>query len=332
MPYDGVSLRDIYSAKLLCAGFTRRTPLIESPVLAERVGGPVYLKLENLQETGSFKIRGVFNKLLSLTEDEQKRGVITFSTGNHGLATAYAARQLALHSIICLSKRVPNYRIEAIRRYGAEVVTYGQSQDEAMNHASCLQKERGLTFINAFDDPFIVAGHGTIALELLEDLPDVDTVLVPLSGGGLISGIALALKAADPGIRVLGVTMERSAVMHHSLQAGQSIEMPEEDTLADALLGGIGLQNQYTFRMCQEYVDDTILVSEALIAKAMVFALEKHRMVTEGAGAVGIAALLDRKLTNTGRSTVAVVTGGNVELALLLRLATQQSGDASTSQ
>jgi len=259
--------------------------------------------------------------LLSLTADEKGRGLITFSTGNHGRAVAYVARQLGINAVICVSRRVPGYRVDAMKRLGAEVVVYGESQDEAMEQAFVMERERGLTIVNAFDDPFIIAGQGTIGLELLEDLPEVDTAIVPLSGGGLISGIALALKSADPEIRVIGVSMECAPVMYHSLRAGVPIEMEEEDTIADALAGGIGLDNRYTFRMVQEYVDDTVLVSEEEIAKAMVFALEEHRLVVEGAGAVGIAALLYGKVREVGRNVVVVVSGSNVDLPLLLKIA-----------
>lgn len=321
MPPSDVTMHDIYVARQRIAAIARRTPLISSPWLTEHVGASIYLKLESLQETGSFKIRGAANKLLSLTAGEKGQGVITFSTGNHGRAIAYVAKQLGINAVICLSKRVPRYRVDAIERLGAEVVVCGESQDDAMEHAFQMQEERGLTVIGAFDDPFIISGHGTIGLELLEDLPEIDTVIVPLSGGGLISGIAQALKSANTAIRAIGVSMERAPIMYHSLRAGIPIEIEEEDTIADALAGGIGLDNQYTFRMVQEYVDDTILVSEEEIAEAMAFALEKHHLVVEGAGAVGIAALLHRKVKEVGRNVAVVVSGSNVDIPLLLKIA-----------
>ena len=178
--------------------------------------------------------------------------------------------------------------------------------------------------IDPFDDPFVIAGQGTIGLELLEDFPEIDTVVVPLSGGGLISGIALALKSASSTIRVIGVSMDRAPVMYHSLKAGAPIDMEEEETIADALVGNIGLNNQYTFRMVQEYVDDVVLVSEEEIAAAMAFALEQHHFVVEGGGAVGIAALLHQKASGLGRNVVVVVSGGNVSLPLLLRMVEKQ--------
>jgi len=326
MSASDVTMRDIYVARERIAPIARRTPLVNSPLLTERVGASVYLKLESLQETGSFKIRGATNKLLSLTADEKGQGVIAFSSGNHGLAVSYVARQLGINAVICTSKRVPSTKVNAIKRLGAEVVVYGKSQDEAQEHSLRMEKERGLTMIDPSDDPFVIAGQGTIGLELLEDLPEMDMVIVPLSGGGLISGIALALKSANTAIRVIGVSMERAPVMYQSLRAGKPVVLEEEETIADGLVGGIGLDNRYTFRMVQEYVDDTILVSEEEIAEAMAFALEKHHLVVEGAGAVGIAALLHRKVKEVGRKVVVVVSGSNVDLPLLLEIAHNHSG------
>lgn len=326
MSESDVTMRDVYVGRQKIAAMARRTPLITSPLLTEHVGASVHLKLESLQETGSFKIRGAANKLLSLTAGEKGQGVISFSTGNHARAVAYVAKQLDLNAVICVSERVPSYRIDAVKELGAEVVIHGDSQDEAMELAFRMQEQRGLTMISAFDDPFIIAGQGTIGLELLEDLPEIDTVVVPISGGGLISGIALVLKSANSAIRVIGVSMERAPVMYHSLRAGVPIEMREEDTIADALAGGIGLDNEYTFRMVQQYVDDTVLVSEEEIAGAMAFALEKHHLVVEGAGAVGIAALLYGRVKNVGDNIAIVVSGSNVDLPLFLNIAQNHTG------
>jgi len=321
MSTSDVTMLDVYLARQRISSIAKRTPLVHSPLLTERVGGSVYLKLESLQETGSFKIRGAANKMLNLTVEEKARGVVTGSSGNHGRAVAYVASRLGIKAVICLSARVPSNKVDAIRRHGAEIVVHGNSYDESVSHASRLAKERGLTMIDSFDDPFVIAGQGTIGLELLEDLPEIDTVIVPLAGGGLAGGIALALKSANPAIRVVGVSMERAPVMYYSLKAGAPIEMKEEETIADALAGGLGRDNQYTFRMVQEYVDDVVLVSEEAIAEAMAFALEKHHLVVEGAGAVGIAALLHRKVRDIGRNVAVVVSGSNVEIPLLLKIA-----------
>jgi threonine dehydratase len=277
--------------------------------------------MENVQRTGAFKIRGAANKLRSLTAGERERGVITVSSGNHGRAVAHVAHELGVRAVVCMSTRVPSNKVAGIRRLGGEVVLHGRSYDEAEHHSLWLQEERGLTLIPPFDDPHIIAGQGTIGLELLEDLPAVDTVVVPLAGGGLLSGIALVLKSTDASIRTVGVSMDRAPVMFHSLRAGRPIRMEEEDTLADALAGGIGLDNRYTFRMIQEYVDETLLVTEEEIADAMVFALERQRLVVEGGGAVALAALLQGKVTDLGENVVVVLSGGNVEIPLLLEIA-----------
>ena len=314
------TLRDITLARQRIAGLARRTPLVRSAGLSERTGAAVYLKLESLQETGSFKIRGAANKLLSLTAEERARGVVAVSSGNHGRAVAHVAGQLGVRAVICVSERVPAGKVEAIRRLGAEVVVHGASYDEAEAHSLRLQAERGLTRVDPFDDPAVIAGQGTVGLELLEDLPQVEAVVVPLSGGGLIAGIAIALKAANPAVRVIGASMDRAPVMVHSLRAGRPLELPEEDTLADALAGGIGLDNRYTFRLVQRYVDEALLVSEDEIAGAMVFALEQERLVVEGGGAVALAAVLHGKVTEPGRTVAVVISGGNVDLPLLCSL------------
>lgn len=321
MPDPTMTLRDIYKARRRIAGIAVRTPLIESPPLTDDLGAPVYLKLENVQRTGAFKIRGAANRMQVLSDEERQRGVITVSSGNHGRAVAYVARELGVAAVVCMSTRVPANKVDGIRRLGAEVVLHGESYDEAEHYAEQLRKDRGLTMIPPFDDPYVIAGQGTIGLELLEDLPDLDTVIVPLSGGGLLSGIALALKSADASISTIGVSMERAPVMFHSLRVGRPIEMEEEETLADALAGGIGLDNRYTFRMVQEYVDETLLVTEEEIAAAMAFALEEHHLVVEGGGAVALAAVLHGRMGGATGNTVVVISGGNVEISLLLEIA-----------
>jgi threonine dehydratase len=326
MSTAGVIMIDAYLARQRITSIAKRTPLIHSPALTESVGGSVHLKLESLQETGSFKIRGAANRMLSLTAEEKARGVVTGSSGNHGRAVSYVARVLGIKAVICVSARVPSNKVNAISRLGAEIVVFGKSYDESVSHALQVAEEQGLTMIDSFDDPFVIAGQGTIGLELLEDVPELDTAVVPLAGGGLTGGIAMALKSANPAIRVIGVSMERAPVMYYSLQAGAPIEMKEEETIADALAGGLGEDNQYTFRMVQEYVDDVVLVSEEAIAEAMVFALEKHHLVVEGAGAVGIAALLHGKVRGVGRKVAVVVSGSNVEIPLLLKIAQDHSG------
>ena len=318
-----ITLQDIYQARQRIAGIAHRTPLIDGGPLSEHTQAAVYLKLENTQPTGAFKLRGAANRLLSLSPEEKERGVITVSTGNHGRAVAYASQKLGIRAVIFLSENVPANKTDAIRRLGAKVVRLGRSYDEAMEHSLRLQQEQGLTYVEPFDDPYIIAGQGTTGLELLEDLPTLDLAIVPLSGGGLISGIALALKSANPAIQVVGVSMDRAPVMVHSLRAGRPIAMEELDTLADALVGGLGDQNRYTFPMVQALVDSTLLVSEEEIAGAMSYALETYHQVVEGGGAVGLAALLSGRLSIAGKKVVVVISGGNVPIDRLLPLTTR---------
>jgi threonine dehydratase len=315
-----ITLRDIYLARQRIEPVVNQTHLIESPWLSQVTGRQVSLKLENHQVTGSFKIRGATNKIFSLSKEDRERGVITVSSGNHGRAVAYVARRVGARAVICLPETVPEVKQQAIRSLGAETVIRGQDFDEALAHADQLQAERGLTPVPAFDDPFVIAGQGTIGLELLEDLPDIDTVVVPLSGGGLLAGIALALKAADPAIRTVGVSMVRGPAMVESLKAGRVVPVVEEPTLADALVGGLNPDNAYTLPLVQEYVDETVLVSETEIAAGMAFAFKQHHLVVEGGGAVGLAALLHGKIEGLGEQVAVVVSGGNVNPALLMEI------------
>ena len=320
-----VTLLGMNRAREKIAPFVRRTPTIASPTLSEALGANVILKLENLQATGSFKIRGASNKVLSLSAEERAAGIVTVSSGNHGRAVSSVAGRLGLPAVVCISEGVPEYKTKAIEALGAEIQIGGATYDEAAALAVRLEAERGMTMVHPFDDPHTIEGQGTIGLELLEDYPEIDTVLVPLSGGGLLSGIAFALKSTNPSIRTIGITMERGAAMIESLRAGRIVEIQEEPTLADALAGGLGPSNAYTFEMIQEFVDETILVSEQELAEAMIFALEEHRIVVEGGGAVGIAALLAGKAKSLGRNIAVVISGGNVDLALLLEVVRGQT-------
>jgi len=318
MPGNTIKLSDIFMACRRIDSFVRHTPLIESRKLSEQSGAQVMLKAECLQTTGSFKLRGATNKILSLSDEERARGIIAVSSGNHGRAVSYIAGRLGIEATICVSESVPQNKLAAIRSNGARLVAQGRTYDEAEEVSLRMQREKGLVRIDPFDDPYVIAGQGTLGLEILEDLPDVKSVLVPMSGGGLISGIAVALKSANPSIRLIGVSMERGAAMAQSLRAGRIVEITEEPTLADGLAGGVPLDNRYTFGLCQRYVDDAILVSEEEIAAAMRFGLEEHHLVVEGAGAVVIAALLGDKIAGLTGPVVAVLSGGNVDLQVLL--------------
>lgn len=320
MEVRGLSLRDMYVARQKLAGVVRRTPLIEATGLGKSLAANIVLKAENLQHTGSFKIRGAMNKFSSLSPAERARGVIAVSTGNHGRAVSYVAQQMGVPAVVCLSEAVPENKLSAIRDLGAELVMGGKTYDAAAERAQALQRERGLTMVHPFDDPLVIAGQGTIGIEILEDFPAIDTVVVPLSGGGLISGIGLALKTARRRTRVIGVTMDRGPAMVESLKAGKIVGVMEEPTLADALAGGIGRDNHYTFQMVQALVDETVLVSEHEIAAAMAYALEEHNLVLEGAGAVGLSALLHEKVDVTGNQVAVVLSGGNVDVNALVRI------------
>ena len=304
----------IYRARQAIAPWVRRTPLIRSIALSERIGANVHLKLETLQETGAFKLRGAFNRLLHLADAERARGVIAVSTGNHARAVAHAAKALGVPAVVCMSSLVPENKVAAVRAAGAEVQITGRNQDEAEEVAKRLAEERGLVFVSPFDDPHVIAGQGTIGLELLEDLPALDTVLVPLSGGGLIGGIALALKSADRSIRVIGVSMERGPAMVRSLEVGRPVPVAEEPSLADSLGGGIGLDNRYTFALARDLVDATVLVSEAEIAAAMAHLYWQEQQIVEGGAAVGVAALLAGKAQAPGANLAVVLSGRNVDM------------------
>lgn len=288
----------------------RRTPLVPSAGLTRRSGVPVRLKAENLQATGSFKVRGAANAILSLDPEQVAAGVVAVSSGNHGRAVAHVARLLEIPATVCISARVPRNKVEAMEALGAHVVVAGPDQDDADAEAR-RRAEQGVAFIHPFDDPDVIAGQGTIGLEIVEDLPECRTIVVPLSGGGLIAGIATAVKGVSPAVEVYGVSQDRGPAMHDSLAAGRLVDVVEEDTLADALAGGLGPENRHTFEMCRDLLDGVVLVSETEIASAMAFLDREQGWRVEGGGAVGVAALLAGRLSLPGPTAV-VVSGGNV--------------------
>lgn len=315
-----VTVADIEQAACRIEGRVLRTPFVLSAALSERLGVSVGLKLEHHQTTGSFKLRGATNAVLSLSPEARARGVVAASTGNHGRALAYAAKAEGAVATICMSNLVPENKVAEIRRLGADVRIVGRSQDEAQLEVDRLVAEDDLVMVPPFDDPAVVAGQGTLGLEIVEAMPDVATVLVPLSGGGLAAGVAAAIKGRSPKTRVIGLTMERGAAMKASLDAGRPVQVEEVASLADSLGGGIGLDNAVTFVMCRALLNDVILLSEAEIAAGMRHAYAEEREAIEGAGAVGIAALLSGRLGRLDGPVAVVLSGRNVDMGLHRRV------------
>src|SRR5690606_11510770 len=295
---------------------------------AGELGPDLYIADETVQPTGAFKVRGAANALTSLTPEALRRGVVAVSTGNHGRAVAYVARELGASATVVVSTRVPENKLVALRAVGTTLVVRGDSQAEAADAAREYGQAEGAALIPPFDDPHVIAGQGALGLDVLEELPEVRTALVPLSGGGLIAGVGLAMKSVDPSIRVVGVSMEEGAAMYASLRAGATVDMPEADTLADSLQGGLGRDNRYTLRAVQELVDEVVLVSEAAIAEAMRHAFDHHSMVLEGAGAVTLAAVIQDGVDLAGATavgagsgpTVLIASGGNVSAEVFARV------------
>lgn len=307
-----LTLADILAARNTIAGVATDTPLVPSPHLSEFAGQEILLKLETCQATGAFKLRGAMNAIASLPADTA--GVTCCSTGNHGRGVAFAARARGMRAVVCMSPMVPQAKIDGIRALGAEVVITGKDQDDAQAESLRLCEAEGLVEISPFDAPEVIAGQGTIGLELLEARPDLDTILIPLSGGGLAGGIALAAKAIRPEIRIIGISMDRGAAMHESLAAGHPVEITEVESLADSLGGGIGLDNRLSFALCRDHLDETVLVTEEEIYAAMQTLYFEDRLVAEGGSVVGIAALTSGKIDKPKGPTAAVITGRNLDM------------------
>ncbi|MDX1513755.1 MAG: hydroxyectoine utilization dehydratase EutB [Gammaproteobacteria bacterium] len=319
-----ITVDHVRAAQRAISPWVRPTPVVLSGSLSARSGSSVYLKLETVHDSGAFKIRGATNKLASLTEEERGRGVVTVSTGNHGRAVALAASRLGVPATVCVSELVPENKREAIRVLGAKLHVEGASQDDAEKVARKLAEDKGLVPVHPFDDPHVIAGQGTIGLELLADLGRVDHVLIGLSGGGLASGVALALKSAFPDTRVIGVSMERGPAMIESIRAGRPVAVEESPSLADSLGGGIGLGNRYTFDLVREYVDEFVLLDERQIADGMKHLYREERIIAEGGGAVPVAALLHDKVQDFGGNVVCIISGGNVNMDEFTRVVTDR--------
>ena len=323
MSADDIQLESIQAAYNRIADKIHPLLITESPSLSQRFNHPILLAHEYLQITGAFKLRGALNAVLQLNDDDKKVGVVAVSTGNHGRALAYAARLANVPCIICMSQLVPQNKIEGIRALGAEARIIGNSQDEAEIEVNRLVQEEGYTMLPPFEHPHIIEGQGTLGLEMIKQFPDIDTVLVQLSGGGLISGIARAIKAQKPDVRIIGISMERGCAMIQSQREGKPVEVEELPTLADSLGGGIGLDNRWTFDMVRELVDELVTLTEDEIADAIRHAYFKEQVIIEGSGSVGLGALLANKVKVSGK-TMVLLSGKNIDMALHQKIINQQ--------
>ena len=309
-----LKIENFVNARQSIDKFIINTPLIPSNFLSKKIDGNFLLKLEMTQPIGAFKIRGAMNAILNL--DSNIKGVTCCSTGNHGKGVAYAAKTKGINSTICMSSNVPKHKIKAIKNLGADIKIIGKSQDEAELYSLKFEKENNYKYISPFDDEDVIAGQGTIAFELLEKNPNLETVLIPLSGGGLAGGIAFVLKHFKPSIKVYGISMRNGAAMHESIKEGKPIEVREHLSLADSLQGGIGLNNKFTFELCKKYLDDIILVSEEQIYKSLQTIYYEDNIVCEGACVVGIAAVLNNLIPNLKGEVATIISGKNIDMGL----------------
>ena len=310
-----VSFTEIEDARENLRGVIHHTLLESSATLSELTGGSVYLKLENFQRTGSFKFRGAYNRICQLTPEERARGVIAASAGNHAQGVALGAQLAGVEATIVVPLGAPSSKVEAIRTYGVNLILYGADYNEAETRALELQKEYGLTFIHAFDDPAVIAGQGTLGLEILEDLPDLDVVIAGIGGGGLISGVATAIKTVRPNARIIGVEPIGAAKVTKSLKAGKIMTLDKVSTIADGL--ATRRAGELTFPTIEKLVDDVVTVDDDEISEAVLFLMERSKTVVEGAGAASLAALLSKKVSIIGERAVVILSGGNIDVRLL---------------
>ena len=313
-----VTLADIESARKTIGNSVFLSPCAYSETFSRLTGNRIYFKFENLQMTGSFKERGAANKLLSLTCEERARGVVTASAGNHAQGVAYHAARLGIHAKICMPVSTPLIKVSSTRDYGAEVILTGGNFDEAREEAERIREAEGLTFVHPFDDDAVIAGQGTIGLELLEQQPDLEAVVVPIGGGGLIGGIACALKEKNRAIRIVGVETARLPSMKAAIAAGAPVTLPPADTIGDGI--AVRRCGDRTLPLVRKYVDEIVTVDEEEIANAILLLLEREKTVAEGAGAVGAAALLNRHTSLQGVRTAVVISGGNIDVNFLSRI------------
>ncbi|HZP57472.1 MAG TPA: threonine ammonia-lyase [Dehalococcoidia bacterium] len=317
MAHD-ITIADIEAARTRFGSFVRRTPLLPSSSLGRLTGGEVWLKAESLQHTGSFKVRGAMNRIALLSPDERRRGVVAASAGNHAQGVAVAARAHGVGATIVMPVTTPLAKVEATRGYGADVVLCGDSYECAHSEAERIARDRGLTMIPAYDDAAVIAGQGTLGLEIVEDLPDVDLVLVPVGGGGLAAGIGVALRAKAPAARIVGVQVEAAPGVARSLEARALHPVPPAPTIAEGV--AVAGPGEITFPLLRRVLDGVVLVGEDDVAQAIVYLLERAKLVVEGAGAVGVAALLSGLAPVKGQRVVALLSGGNVDINMLARV------------
>lgn len=311
-----MTIDNVYRASNELKGVARKTDVIYAPKLCP--GTELYLKTENLQVTGSFKVRGAYYKMTRLTEEEKARGVVACSAGNHAQGVALAAKKNGIKAVICLPEGAPISKVEATKSYGAEVCLVKGVYDDAYQKALSLQEEKGYTFVHPFDDEDVIAGQGTIALELAEQLPDLDAVLVPIGGGGLISGIAFTIKTLFPNVKVYGVQAAGAPSMANSMSAGKIEALASVSTIADGI--AVKKPGNLTYEFCQKYVDEIVTVKEEEIAAAILALMEKQKLVTEGAGAVAVAAAMFGKVDLNGKKAVCILSGGNIDVTILSRV------------
>lgn len=314
-----LSLDKIYQASFALKEAARTTDLIYSPHFSK--GNEVYLKTENLQVTGSFKLRGAYFRISRLSEEEKKAGIIACSAGNHAQGVALAATRKGAKSIICMPDGAPISKVEATKALGAEVCLVKGTYDDAYAYACRLQEETGATFIHPFDDPDVIAGQGTIGLEILDQLPEVDAVVVPVGGGGLISGVAYAMKKLKPSIKVYGVQAKEAASMADSLKYDEQVTLSTVSTFADGI--AVKHPGDLTFSLIKKYVDEVVTVTEDEIATAILSLIEKQKLIAEGAGAVSVAAMMFGKIPVEGKKVVCLVSGGNIDVNILSRVITR---------
>ena len=318
VPACSVTLQSVRNAAMSLRGAIPITPCSQSHALSARTGGQIFLKLENAQRTGSFKERGALNKLLALTNEQRACGLVTASAGNHAQGVAYHSTRLGIACDVWMPVVPPLIKVSAVRNYGANVVIHGLNFDEAYAAAEQSCHERGMTFVHPFDDEAVIAGQGTIALELVEQLEHFDTVVIPVGGGGLISGISVALKEINPAIRVVGVQTAALPSMAAAIRARAAVNVAPAATIAEGI--AVRCAGTKTFPLVQTYVDEIVLVDEEEIANAVLFLLEREKTLAEGAGAVGVAAVLHRKIDLEGRTAAVIVSGGNMDVTLLSRI------------